>query len=199
MVGDAIVSKLVGLGHAVMIGSREAGNPKAGAWAARVGGGAKAGAFPGAAQFGELVFNCTNGANSIDALRAAGEEALADKTLMDVANVVPPEATGSESLGEKIQKIFPRLKVVKRLNTVNCHVMVDPSRIAESHSMFLCGNDQGSKKMARSLLESFGGKISSIWAKLPVPAQRKATWHSGSPSPRNWGSSTSILRWSGNH
>src|SRR5262249_40983788 len=103
MVGDAIASKLVALGHDVMMGSREANNPKAIAWEKRLGGRAKAGSFADTARFGELLFNCTNGANSIDALRMAGEKNLAGKILIDVANILPPEARGGEALGEQIQ------------------------------------------------------------------------------------------------
>ena len=98
MVGDAIASKLIALGHEVMMGSREASNPKAVAWAKRVGAHAQAGAFADAAQFGEVLFNCTNGANSISALHAAGEDHLSGKTLIDVANVLPPDTSRTESL-----------------------------------------------------------------------------------------------------
>ena len=45
MVGDAIASKLVALGHDVMMGSRESNNPKAVAWAKRLGERAQAGSF----------------------------------------------------------------------------------------------------------------------------------------------------------
>ena len=156
MVGDAIASKLVALGHEVMMGSREASNPKAVAWAKRVGAHAQAGAFADAAQFGEVLFNCTNGANSISALRAAGEDHLSGKTLIDVANVLPPDTSRTESLGEEIQKAFPRIKVVKTLHTVNCEIMVDASRVSGSHTVFMCGNEQSAKKIARSFLEAFG-------------------------------------------
>src|SRR5262245_24468492 len=81
MVGDAIASKLVALGHEVMIGSRESNNPKAVAWAKRLGERAQAGSFEDTARFGELVFNCTNGGNSLEALRAAGEKNLSGKIL----------------------------------------------------------------------------------------------------------------------
>src|SRR5262245_61964784 len=113
MVGDAIASKLVALGHDVMMGSRQSNNPKAVRWAKRLGERAQAGSFEDTARFGELVFNCTNGGNSLEALRGAGEKNLNGKTLIDVANILPPEERGPESLGEQIQKAFPRTKVVK--------------------------------------------------------------------------------------
>lgn len=48
---------------------------------------------------------------------------------------------------------------MKSLNTVNCHVMVDPSRIAGDHTMFVSGDDAEAKAKVRSILvEWFGWK-----------------------------------------
>ena len=158
MVGEAIASKLVALGHEVMMGSRQSGNPKATDWVKRSGPRAKAGTFEEAAKFGELVFNCTNGANSTEALRSAGESNLGSKVLVDVANILPPDPKQPEALGEQIQRAFPKLKVVKTLHTVNCQVMIDPTRVRGSHSIFVCGNDEGAKKTVHDLLVDFGWK-----------------------------------------
>ena len=68
MVGSAIGSALVQRGHEVMMGSRETGNPKALAWALSAGRTASQGSFRNAASFGEIVFNCTAGTASLDAL-----------------------------------------------------------------------------------------------------------------------------------
>ena len=156
MVGDAIGSKLVALRHEVMMGSRSATHPNATAWAARAGARARTGTFTDAARFGEALFNCTNGAHSLEALRQAGADNLSEKVLIDVANVLRPDAVGPESLGEQIQTAFPRAKVVKALNTMNCEIMVAPSRVREPHTVFVCGNDAGAKDVVRQLLESFG-------------------------------------------
>lgn len=156
VVGDAIATKLVALGHDVMMGSRSAQNPKAVAWVQRMNGRPASGTFADAAKFGEVVFNCTNGTHSIDALQAAGADRLSAKTLIDVANILPPGAALSQSLGEKIQAAFPRARVVKTLNTVNCDVMVEPSRVPGPHSVFICGNDSAAKRTTTELLESFG-------------------------------------------
>src|SRR5215218_6172327 len=86
VVGETIGSKLVQLGHEVRMGSREAGNEKARAWAESVGSGASEGSFADAAAHGELVFNCTSGAHSLEALDAAGRQNLDGKVLVDVAN-----------------------------------------------------------------------------------------------------------------
>jgi predicted dinucleotide-binding enzyme len=137
-VGRTIATKLVELGHEVMMGSRTADNRQAAEWVAENGSSASQGRFGDAAAFGELIFNCTAGAASLEALEAAGETNLAGKTLVDVANPLdfsqgmPPSLTVSntDSLAEQIQRRFPDAKVVKELNTMNAELMVAPGRCA---------------------------------------------------------------------
>ena len=148
--GTTIAGKLRELGHDVLIGSRSAGDDAV--------------PFADAAAHGELVFNCTNGAASLDALNAAGAENLSGKVLVDVSNALdfsqgPPPIVGvsiDDSLGERIQRAFPEAKVVKALNTMNTNVMVDPSVIAGEHDVFVSGNDEEAKARVVELLESFG-------------------------------------------
>jgi predicted dinucleotide-binding enzyme len=164
MVGRAIGTRLAGLGHDVTMGSRSAGNEAAAEWAQATGGSAAHGTFADAAEAGEIVFNCTSGAGSLDALEAAGAERLAGKVLVDVANPLdfsggmPPTlfVFGDDSLGERIQRAFPEARVVKSLHTVNCNVMVDPARVPGSHDVFVAGNDEDAKDQVRELLQEFG-------------------------------------------
>lgn len=115
MVGRAIGTKLVALGHKVMMGSRTADNEKALEWVASAGEGASRGTFADAAAHGELLFNCTGGEVSVDAIGSARAEDLAGKILVDVANPLdfsrgmPPTlfVFGTDSLGEQIQRAFP--------------------------------------------------------------------------------------------
>lgn len=158
LVGDAIASKLVALDHDVMMGSREARNSKATAWAKRTGARARAGTFADTAGFGEVLFNCTHGAHSLAALRAAGEGRLSGKIIVDLANVLPPDDRGPESLGEQIQKAFPGSKVVKTLNTMYLELMVNTGKVSGSHTVFMSGNDAGAKHTVRAILETFGWK-----------------------------------------
>ena len=67
-------SKLVHLGHEVMLGSREEAKPSSVAWARDAGQHALYGTFMNAASFGEVLFNCTLGMASLDALHAARAE-----------------------------------------------------------------------------------------------------------------------------
>jgi len=119
-----------------------------------------AGGFREAAEFGELVFNCTAGQGSLEALAAAGEENLAGKILIDLANPLdfskgmPPflSICNTESLGERIQQAFPRTKVVKTLNTVNALIMANPSLVPGDHDLFISGNDAESKAMVTEMV-----------------------------------------------
>jgi len=166
-VGDAIASKLVALGHEVKMGARDAKNEKAAAWVARSGARASQGSFADAAAFGELLWNCTSGAGSLDALKAAGEANLAGKVLIDIANPLdfskgmPPTlfVSNTDSLGEQLQRAFPKTHVVKTLNTLNAQLMVAPGSLAGGdHDLFMSGNDAGAKGKVKELLQSFGWK-----------------------------------------
>jgi predicted dinucleotide-binding enzyme len=162
-VGQTLAAKLVELGHQVRMGSRDAANEKAASWAAGAGEHASTGTFADAADFGELVLNCTAGAASLQALEQAGEDALRGKVLIDVTNPLdfsggmPPSLTvcNTDSLGEQIQRRFPETRVVKTLNTVNAAVMVNPSLIPGEHDVFVCGDDDAAKSDVVELLESF--------------------------------------------
>jgi predicted dinucleotide-binding enzyme len=163
MVGRSIGTKLVELGHDVMMGSRTAGNEKAAEWVASAGERASQGTFADAAAHGELLFNCTGGLVSLDAIGSARAEDLTGKTLVDVANALerssgsPAVAVGpGESVAERIQNAFPQARIVKSLNTMNHLVMVDPSRVPGEHLVFVCGDDETAKAEVRDLLESFG-------------------------------------------
>ncbi len=168
MVGVAIGNKLVSLGHEVKMGSRTANNEKAVTWAKAAGAKASQGTFTDAAGFGELLFLCTSGSGSVDALQAAGAANLNGKVLIDISNPLdfskgmPPTLfTGNtDSLGERAQAAFPGLKVVKTLNTVTAAIMVDPGKLAGGdHHLFLCGNDAGAKATVSEFLKTqFGWK-----------------------------------------
>jgi predicted dinucleotide-binding enzyme len=172
MVGDTIGSRLVELGHQVMMGSRTASNEKAMAFVAKHATSSSAGTFAEAAAFGELIFNCTKGDGSIEALTLAGP-VINGKVLIDVSNPLdfskgaPPSLISSlsntNSLGEEIQKTFPKLKVVKTLNTMWCGLMVNPDMIGGGdHTNFVSGNDAEAKATVKRLLNEFGWKNENL-------------------------------------
>jgi predicted dinucleotide-binding enzyme len=171
MVGNTLATKLVQLGHQIMMGSRTANSDAGQEWLRSVGSKAQIGTFCDAAAFGEIVFDCTNGANSLAALRQAGAPNLRGKILIHVGNPLdfpkgmPPTLTAcnTDSLGEQVQREFPDTFVVKALNTVNCQIMVQPSLVPGDHHLFICGNDAAAKdKVANWLCEWFGWKSGNI-------------------------------------
>ena len=164
-VGATIGSKLTDLGHQVKMGSRTANNEKAAAWAKGAGPNASIGTFADAASFGALLFNCTKGEVSLDAIKAAGA-GVDGKVLIDVSNPLdfskgmPPSLTvcNSDSMGEQLQRAFPKAKIVKTLNTLSAHVMVKPDMLPEETDLFVSGNDAQAKADVVALLKTFGWK-----------------------------------------
>jgi len=165
MVGQAVGGKLVSLGHEVAMGGRESLNAKGQEWAASAGARASYGSFRQAAGFGDIVINATAGGASLQALQAAGAEALAGKVLIDIANPLdfshgmPPTLSviNTDSLGEQIQRAFPQTRVVKTLNTLSCKLMVNPGAVAlGDHSLFISGNDAPAKAQVLDVLAQFG-------------------------------------------
>lgn len=180
VVGRTLATKLVQLGHQVVMGSRQAGNDNAMAWADGAGELAAQGSFADAAGAAATVINATAGTASLTALTAAGRDNLAGKVLVDVANPLdfsrgmPPrlEPCNDDSLAEQIQREFPEARVVKSLNTVNCDVMVEPGILAGSHEMFMCGDDQVAKDEVRAMLESFGWPADDVMDLGDITAAR---------------------------
>ncbi|ANH82718.1 NADP oxidoreductase [Niabella ginsenosidivorans] len=168
IVGSTIGSKLTALGYEVKMGSRTANNTKAAEWVKANGKSATQGTFADAAAYGEIIFNCTKGAYSPEAIKIAGAATLAGKILIDISNPLDfskgmpptliPALSNTHSLGEAIQQLLPQTSVVKTLNIVNCEVMVDAAKCGGDATMFLAGNDSSSKKEAELILKQFGWK-----------------------------------------
>ena len=174
-VGRAIAARLHELGHSAAIGTRDPaatlsrtepdgmGNPPFSAWHAAHPG-IEIGTFADAAAGAELVVNASSGAVALDVLGLAGADNLAGKVLVDISNPLdfsqgfPPTlfVKDTDSLGEQIQRAFPESKVVKTLNTLTAALMVDPTALGESSTIFVSGDDVQAKATVVALLESFG-------------------------------------------
>ena len=165
-VGQTLGTKLMQLGHDVMLGARDTKNAKAQEWKEKSGLLARTGTYSEAAKFGDVLLNCTQGAGSLEALGMIERGDLKGKVLIDVANALdfskgmPATLTicNTDSLGESIQREYPELRVVKALNTCNVMVMVEPSRVKGDHELFICGNDEPAKNTVKGLLHEFGWK-----------------------------------------
>jgi 8-hydroxy-5-deazaflavin:NADPH oxidoreductase len=181
IVGQVIAARLAGLEHSVTIGTRDVskaltreqkdvyGNPPFGEWYKQQNNiGLKN--YADAAASSEIIFNCTSGQGSVDALTQAGHAHLKGKIIVDIANPLdfsngfPPTLSpvNNDSLGELIQRTFPDTKVVKTLNTMNCYLMVDPTGVPGDHTVFVSGNDEAAKSSVTEILKSFGWKEKNI-------------------------------------
>ncbi len=174
MVGETIATALIEKGHDVRMGSRSANNEKAAEWVKKSKNHASQGDFNHAASFGEILFLCLNGAHAVDAVNSVNSDNVSGKIVIDVTNPLdftkgmPPRLVeglnNSTSLGEEIQKALPTAFVVKTLNTVNAHVMVNPALVHNGdHSLFICGNDADAKnKVKHFLVDTFGWKPENL-------------------------------------
>jgi 8-hydroxy-5-deazaflavin:NADPH oxidoreductase len=101
----------------------------------------------------------------------AKENNLAGKIVIDVSNPLdeskgmPPSlfVSNTDSLGEQIQRAFPKAKVVKTLNTMWCGLMVNPRMLPEPHVNFMAGNDAAAKTTVKGLLKSFGWRDEELF------------------------------------
>lgn len=183
-VGQTIASKLIQLGHEVVIGTRNVseklsvtekdgyGTPPFSDWY-KANNKVKLRTFAEAASFGEIVVNATNGGSSIAALKLADAKNLSGKVIIDIANPLDfsngtppsllPGLNNTNSLGEEIQKSFPESKVVKTLNTMWCGLMVNPDLIGGGdHINYISGNDPEAKSKVKKLLNQFGWRDENI-------------------------------------
>ncbi len=166
MVGHTLADKLIALGHEVQLGARAADNPKAAEWAASQGARAGNGTYAEVSRWADRIVFAVNGAKLLDVADTVTGEAAAGKTVIDVTNPLDtsqgmpptliPEMSNTTSAGEQLQRRLPEARVVKTLNTMNHLLMVDPSRIAGRHDVFLCGDDDAAKKDVVGLLQEFG-------------------------------------------
>jgi 8-hydroxy-5-deazaflavin:NADPH oxidoreductase len=181
VVGQTIAEKLIQLGHNIMMGTRDKtatlaktgkdnfGRPSFSEWL-KNNSKVQFGTYSEAASFGEFLVNATSGIGSIDALKMAGENNLANKVLLDISNPLdfsrgmPPTLTvcNTDSLAEQIQRTFPKSKVVKGLNTLTAMLMVNPGLLSESTNIFLNGNDSNAKSEVKKLLITFGWNDNDI-------------------------------------
>jgi predicted dinucleotide-binding enzyme len=87
--------------------------------------------------------------------------------------ILIPGLCNENSLGEELQKSFPKVNVVKTLNTMWCGLMVNPSLVANGdHNVFVCGNDSGAKAKTVELLQLLGWKKENILDLGDITASR---------------------------
>ena len=181
-VGQALAGKLVQLGHQVFMGTRNVeatklktepdnwGNPAIGTWI-KDHPDVQLLTFKEAVEKGtDLIVFAMNGTVALESLHSIGENLLNDKVMLDISNPLdfskgfPPSlfVCNTESLAEQIQNAFPKLKVVKSLNTLSNPIMVNPELLKGDHTIFMSGNDDAAKNKVLELLNSFGWENKNV-------------------------------------
>jgi len=193
-VGQTLASKLSECKHDVMIGTRNVaekskstvkdnyGNPSFSEWH-NINKKVKLGSFAEAAAFGEIILNATHGGSSLSAFKLADKKDIDGKVLIDIANTLDfshgmppgllPGLNNTNSLGEEIQKTYPKALVVKTLNTMWCGLMVNPGMIGGGgHVNYISGNDENAKKSVRKVLKQLGWHDENIFDLGDITAAR---------------------------
>ena len=166
-VGQALGSGLAALGHEVKMGTREPAAEKVQAWVVKTGGKTSAGTFAEAAAFADLGILATMWAGTENAIRLAGPEALASRTVIDATNPLVFGATGPPTLalgfgdsgGEQVQRWLPRAKVVKAFNIVGNAHMVKPDFPGGPPDMIIAGDDPGARLQVSDLATQLGWPV----------------------------------------
>jgi hypothetical protein len=177
-VGKSLGAALVRRGHDVMLGTRdvhrkmeekatEAAPQSFHEWLSK-NKKVRLGSFAEAAAHGEILMNAVAGHAALEVLAKVRPADLKEKILIDITNALGPWGDGpielfvvnNDSLAERIQRAHPAVRLVKALNTVTAHVMVNPAGLANGdHDLFVAGNDPGAReRVARFLREEFGWK-----------------------------------------
>ena len=160
-VGETLSNGFLAHGYAVMRGSRDPA--KLAAWKAGAKGEASIGSFEDAAGFGEIVVLAVAGSGAAAVVDMITPH-IGGKPVLDTTNPIggPPEngvlnyfTAQNDSLMEQLQKAAPKAHFVKAFNSVGNTMMVNP-KLSATPTMFICGNDAGSKTTATEILTQFG-------------------------------------------
>lgn len=167
-VGRRLGDGFIELGHPVKIGSRDPNKKDIAQWVSNHSGEegkASSGSFAEAAAFAELLVLATLWDGIPNVIKIADQKNFVGKIVIDVTNPLdfskgmPPRlAVGhTDSGGETIQRMLPESKIVKAFNIVGNPHMVHPDFPGGPPTMFICGNDEESKKIVTDkILTPFG-------------------------------------------
>jgi len=168
-VAQALGNGFLKHGYQVMLSSHD--ETKLADWQQKAGDHAHTGSFKEASLFGSIIVLAVKGLAAVDAIEKAGPQNLQWKTVIDVTNPIadaPPEngvlkyfTNHDESLMERLQTQFPEIHFVKAFNSIGNAFMIDPA-FKEKPTMFICGNNDASKKKVVQILEKFGWDIADM-------------------------------------
>lgn len=196
-VGRVLANGFLKYGYEVMIGTRD--KMKLKEWIRDLGDKITVGSFEDASHFGDLVVLAVKGSAVEFVLDLAGAANLHEKTVIDTCNPISDEdpvngvlhffTKPNFSLMEHLQGKYTRIHFVKAFNCVGNNLMVNPEFEGERPTMFICGNNDESKKQVIEVLDLFGwdvedmGKVEAARAIEPlcmlwcIPGFQKNQWN----------------------
>jgi len=158
-VGTTLAKGFIAHGHTAKIGSRDPSKVNANE-------GYGAGTFAEVAAWADVIVLAVKGHAALELVKSLATQ-IAGKPVLDATNPLegkPPVhgvlstfVPANESLLEHMQTAVPAAHFVKAFNSVGAHHMVHPQYPnGRRPTMFICGNDDGAKKIAQALVTQLG-------------------------------------------
>lgn len=175
IIGSGDVAKALALGFLkykceVMMGTRE--TSKLNEWKKKNSTDVHVGSFAEAVLYADVVVLAVKGNAAKNALELAGPSNLAGKTIIDVTNPIADDepvngvikffTTLDYSLMEQLQDAFPAAHFVKAFNSIGNSLMINPDFGGIRPSMFICGNNENSKKTVSGIIDLFGFDVEDM-------------------------------------
>lgn len=169
-VGRRLAGAFLAEGHEVTLGTRDPSKEPIQQWVKEAGTGAHAATFQETAASGDLVVLATSGKATVDVVKSVSGE-LEGKIVIDATNPLsfdeegkPPSlfVSGSDSLGEQVQRAAPKARVVKAFNIIGNPDMYKPDYSEGAPTMFFCGEDPEAKNEVSGILKAFGHEPADV-------------------------------------
>jgi predicted dinucleotide-binding enzyme len=186
-VGQALAEGWARHGHETRLGNRS---------------GDAGGTYAEVAEWAELAALAVAGTAAVDVVEGVAQQ-LAGKVLVDATNPLDFSTgraelfvRGDDSLGERVQRAAPGVRVVKAYNTVNNSLMVDPQLLDGPPTMFVAGDDADAKAVVTTLLHETGWDTADLGG---IECSRELeqlcmTWVRIGAQSGTWGHAFKLLR-----
>lgn len=203
VVGETLADGFLKHGHQVMRASRDP--QKLAEWKSKAGGNASTGTFAEGASFGDMVVLAVKGTAAESALEQAGA-GIEGKVVIDTTNPIAEAAPENgvlkyftnldDSLLERLQRKFPKARLVKAFSSVGNAFMVNPDFGGTKPTMFICGNDSAAKEQVTSVLDKFGWETEDMGAATAARAIEPLCilWCIPGLSGRGWSHAFKLLK-----